>query len=301
MESPPIVVGLGELLWDMLPSGPQLGGAPANFAYCAHLLGDRGIVVSRLGDDLPGCDAREELREHGVTDEFLQTDAAHPTGTVSVELDGAGQPQFEIKPEAAWDFLEWTPALENLARSGNAVCFGTLAQRLDHSRRTILRFLDATHQETLRVFDVNLRQSFYSPEVVKESFRRANAVKLNDQELPVIASLLGIDESGFCETAVKMFNLRFICVTRGEKGSLLYNREGSHEHFGFHVTVKDSVGAGDAFTAGLVHEYLRAASLAEMNETANRMGAWVASCAGGMPEPPAEGLATSLARLSVHR
>lgn len=299
MNSSAIVVGLGELLWDILPSGPQLGGAPANFAYCAHLLGDRGIAVSRLGDDLPGTDAREHLREHGVTDEFLQTDSVHPTGTVSVELDGAGQPQFEIKPEAAWDFLEWTPALEHLARSCHAVCFGTLAQRSKPSRCTILKFLDATQQKTLRVFDVNLRQSFYSAEVVRESLRRANAVKLNDQELPVIAALLAVDEADFCRTVFEMFDLHFICVTRGEKGSLLVCRDGTHEHDGFCVTIKDAVGAGDAFTAGLVHEYLRGSSPAQMNDTASRMGAWVASSSGGMPETPAEGLTTALAKLLV--
>lgn len=301
METSAIVVGLGELLWDMLPSGPQLGGAPANFAYCAHLLGDRGIVVSRLGDDLPGRDAREELREHGVTDEFLQADAAHPTGTVSVELDGAGQPQFEIKSEAAWDFMEWNSALEHLAHSCNAVCIGTLAQRSEQSRSSILKFLSFTQAETLRVFDVNLRQSFYSAEVVKESLRRANAVKLNDQELPVIAALLGIDEARFCNTVLEMFDLRFICVTRGESGSVLYGREGIHEHRGFRVSVKDTVGAGDAFAAGLVHEYLRGSSLAEMNDTANRMGAWVASSAGGMPEAPVNGLASALANLFARR
>ena len=203
MNSPAIVVGIGELLWDLLPSGPQLGGAPANFAYCSHLLGNRGLVVSRLADDVPGREAREQLRECGLADELIQTDSAHPTGTARVELDGAGQPRFEIKPAAAWDFLEWTPALEQLARSCNAVCFGTLAQRSVQSHHTILQFLESTSKETLRIFDANLRQSFYSAELLKESLSRANAVKLNEQELPVIATLLGIKEDGFGSTISK--------------------------------------------------------------------------------------------------
>ena len=298
MNSSAIVIGLGELLWDLLPSGPQLGGAPANFAYCSHLLGNRGIVVSRLGDDVPGREAREQLRECGIADEYIQADSAYSTGTASVELDDAGQPRFEIKPAAAWDFLEWNSALEQLACSCNAVCFGTLAQRSERSRETILKFLESTQKDTLRVFDVNLRQSFYSAELLKKSLARANAVKLNDQELPVIARLLGIGEGAFCSTVLEMFELRFICVTRGEKGSVLFGRDGARDHPGFRVTLKDTVGAGDAFTAGLVHEHLRGASISEMNETANRIGAWVASCAGAMPRAPDEGLATVLAELT---
>lgn len=299
MNSRAIVVGLGELLWDLLPSGPQLGGAPANFAYCSHLLGNRAIVASRLGGDVPGREAREQLRECGIADEFIQADSAHPTGTASVELDGVGQPQFEIKPAAAWDFLEWTPALEHLAHSCNAVCFGTLAQRSEQSRRTILQFLDSTPDETLRVFDVNLRQSFYSTELLKESLARANAVKLNDQELPVIAKLMGIKADEFCSTILEIFHLHFICVTRGEKGSVLFGPQGMHEHPGFQVTVKDTVGSGDAFTAGLANEYLRGSSLAGMNDAGNRMGAWVASCAGAMPRAPEEGLPSALAKLTA--
>lgn len=297
MDSSAIVVGLGELLWDLLPSGPQLGGAPANFAYCSHLLGNRGIVVSRLGDDLPGKDAREQLRERGITDEFIQTDSAHATGTASVSMDVAGQPRFEIKPAAAWDFLVWNSRLERLAHSCNAICFGTLAQRSEQSRRTILQFLDSMPSQTLRVLDVNLRQSFYSAEVLRGSLRRANAVKLNDQELPTVAALLEVPEAEFCKTLLEEFNLRFIYVTRGEQGSVLFGREGMHEHPGFQVSVKDTVGAGDAFTAGLVYEFLRGASLIRMNDTANRMGAWMASSAGAMPEAPGEGLTSALAKL----
>lgn len=297
MTHQPIIVGLGEILWDLLPSGRQLGGAPANFAYCSHLLGSRAIVVSRVGNDSLGSEVREHLRRAEISDEYVQTDSTHSTGTVNVRIDSAGKPEFEITYPAAWDFLEWNAELEQLAQSCHAVCFGTLAQRSEQSQRTILRFLDATQRNCLRVFDVNLRQSFFSAEILSDSLSRASAMKLNHEELPVVADLLGIAENDFGARALEKFNLQFVCVTRGEKGSVLFGRSGVREHSGFQIEVKDSVGAGDAFTAGLVHEYLHGEPLARMNDTANRMGAWVASCAGGMPRAP-EALQNILARLN---
>jgi fructokinase len=298
MKQSPTVVGLGEILWDLLPSGRQLGGAPANFAYCSHLLGNRGVVASRIGMDQLGVDIRVELRRKQLADDLVQPDSLHPTGAVNVEIDSGGQPRFDIAYPAAWDFLEWNQSLNQLARSSDAVCFGSLAQRSPQSRETILQFLDATESAALRVFDVNLRQSFYSAQIIDESMRRATVVKLNDQELPIIAGLLRISEQDFAETAIAKFNLRLACLTRGDKGSLLFDRSGTHEHPGFQVQVKDAVGAGDAFTAGLVCELLRGSPLAKINDTANRMGAWVASCSGAMPEPPMGGLKAALARLA---
>ena len=283
MNPSPIIVGLGEVLWDLLPGGRQLGGAPANFAYCSHVLGNRGIVVSRAGDDRLGSELRQRLREAGLSDEYVQPDSGHATGTVNVKLDSAGKPEFEITYPAAWDFLEWNQQLEKLASNCDAVCFGTLAQRSPQSRSTILKFLHATRDDCLTVFDVNLRQSFFSAEIILHSLKNAHAVKLNEDELPVISNVLGIVAEDFCKKIVARFDLQFVCVTRGERGSVLYARSGLHEHPGFRVEVTDTVGAGDAFTAGLIHEYLRGASLAQMNETANRMGAWVASQLGGMP------------------
>lgn len=297
MTSPSTVVGIGEILWDLLPSGRQLGGAPANFAYCAHLLGDRGKVVSRIGNDDLGADVRNRLRESELSDEFVQRDPLHPTGTVNVEVDSAGQPKFEIKYPAAWDFIEWNGELEKLANSADAVCFGSLAQRWDASRQTILRFLDSTRNTALRILDVNLRQAFYSAAIITDSLVRASAVKLNDQELPIIAKLLGISEIDLCREMMQEFDLEIVCVTRAEKGSLLVTRSCSDQHPGFRVQVKDTVGAGDAFTAGLVHEFLRGSPLEKINDTANRMGAWVASCDGAMPTVPEGGLEKTLSEL----
>ena len=300
MDHLPTVVGLGEILWDLLPSGWQLGGAPANFAYCSHLLGNRAVVASCVGSDHLGREARDSLLRSGITDQFLQSDPEHSTGTVHVQLDSSGQPKFEIADAAAWDFLRWTDLWQALAESTDAVCFGSLAQRSDISRRTILDFLDATRPEALRVFDVNLRQSFYSAEIVQESVKRANVVKLNHEELPHVMELLAVDdgdELAFCRQVRQKFDLQLVCVTRGANGSFLSDRNSSDEHSGFRVQIKDTVGAGDAFTAALVHELLRGAPLAEMNDVANRMGAWVASCSGGMPPVPEEGLPQALSQV----
>ena len=301
MDHLPTVVGLGEILWDFLPSGRQLGGAPANFAYCAHLLGDRAVVASRIGSDDLGQEARRSLLHKGVTDQFLQIDPAHPTGTVQVHLDAKGQPKFEITQSVAWDFLELTDTWKALAQSADAVCFGTLAQRSEQSRPAILKFLDATPTNALRVFDVNLRQQFYSAEIIEESLRRANLVKMNHEEVLPMKKLLGMshsspeaDAASFCQELADKFDLGLVCITHGAGGSLLCDGKNSHRHLGFRVQVKDAVGAGDAFTAGLVHGHLNNSSLAEMNDLANRLGAWVASCSGAMPSPPEAGLEQAL-------
>lgn len=281
-----LVVGLGEVLWDLFPEGKQLGGAPANFAYIANLLGDRGIVASRVGNDALGDEIGKKLESLGLETSSLQKDSAHPTGTVRVRVDPEGQPKFEITELVAWDFPEWTPAWESLAQQADAVCFGSLAQRSPPSRETIHKFLGATREESARIFDVNLRQAYYSSKVLSESLRFANIVKLNDEELPRVMELLGIphhDEQTSAQRLQFAYGLKLVCVTRGAEGSLLVSESDRHEHPGFRVQVADTVGAGDAFTAGLVHHFLRGASLAAMNEAANRIAAWVASQVGATP------------------
>ena len=304
MTSAPIVVGLGEILWDLLPSGRQLGGAPANFAYCSHLLGNSAIVASRIGRDDLGNEVRNRLLHAGVGQDFLQVDPTHPTGTVNVKLDSSGQPSYDITEGAAWDFMDWTDRWQTLAQSADAICFGSLAQRSQESRVTILRFLEATRPDALRVFDVNLRQKFYSADVIQSSLQRANVVKLNHDELLVLRNLIGLGPASggdagvfMCRELIKKFQFRLACVTEGANGSLICDRENTHRHAGFRVAVSDTVGAGDAFTAGLVHALLSGESLAKMNDLANRMGAWVASYPGAMPPLPELGLERSLMRL----
>jgi len=291
------VVGLGEVLWDLLPGHTCLGGAPANFAYITTLLGDQGIVASRVGVDSRGVEALRRLKELGLVVSHVQTDREHPTGTVKVELDAQGRARFEIAQPVAWDFLEWTPDWQRLAESADAVCFGSLAQRSEKSRATIGRFLGAMSARTVKVFDVNLRQSYYSREILAESMRAADIVKLNDEELAKIMSLGGFphssphkDERSSARRLMEAYELKLVCVTRGGRGSLLVSGQEANEHPGFRVSVADTVGSGDAFTAGLVHEYLHGAALGrmnldQMNEVASRVGAWVASEVGAMPTP----------------
>jgi fructokinase len=281
------VVGLGELLWDMFPEGKQLGGAPANFAYMTSLLGDHGVVASRVGSDALGRAAGRRLERLGIRSAHVQLDSAHPTGTVNVKVDAAGQPSFEIAKPVAWDFFEWTPAWQSLAEKADAVCFGTLAQRSPQSRATIRQFLQAIRPGTTRIFDVNLRQKFYSAQTLAESAQLADIIKLNQDELPTVVKLLGFpfhDEESAGQWLRETYGLKLVCITRGAGGSLLVGEYATNEHPGCPVEVADTVGSGDAFTAALVYHYLRRASLTTLNEAANRMGAWVAGQTGATPK-----------------
>jgi fructokinase len=283
-----IVVGLGELLWDLFPAGKQLGGAPANFAYISSLLGERGIPASRVGEDDLGAEAVRRLGALGLSTEYIQRDAEHPTGTVQVEVDADGQPRFEITEFVAWDFLAWTHRWQELADQADAVCFSTLAQRSEHSRSAMRSFLLAMRPDAVRVCDINLRQNFFNTEVVMESMKLSTIVKLNHDELPRVMQLFDLEHRNEEESARKLllsYDLQLICVTRGNHGSLLISCDERAEHSGFKVRVADTVGAGDAFTAALVHGHLQKESLTQINENANRVGAWVASQAGGMPTP----------------
>ncbi len=291
-EMQKVVVGLGELLWDLLPTGERLGGAPANFTVMAARLGNRGMIASRLGDDALGAKARALLRAFPADSSMLQTDAENPTGTVGVEIRG-GEPHYVIHEPAAWDFLEWTPEWRTLAPAADAVCFGTLAQRNVASRATIREFLAATRPECLRVFDVNLRPPFFSAEIIVQSLVSATIFKLNEVEVPEVLRVLGIPpptaagEAGLLEAArwlLQKYPLRLVAITMGADGSLLVTRDTFHRHHGIAAKLADTVGAGDAFTAALIHSYLNRASLAEMNEAGNRWGGWVASRPGAMPD-----------------
>lgn len=294
------IVGLGELLWDLLPSGKQLGGAPANFAYITNLLGDVGIPASRVGHDPLGDQGLARLIHLGVSAEFVQYDPIYPTGTVKVEVGAGGQPRFDIMAPVAWDFLEWTPAWRKLAEKADAVCFGSLAQRSPQSRSTICSFLKSTRLEAIRIFDVNLRQNFYTAPILADSMKLATIAKLNHEELPRIADLLDLGKSSEKDSAKQLLSshdLKLVCVTRGNGGSMLLSHDDCNEHPGFSVKVADTVGAGDAFTAAMVHGYLRGKSLAQINDTANRIGAWVASQSGATPTLKTHGLAQTLAEI----
>jgi len=280
------IVGLGELLWDVLPKGKELGGAPANFAYMTSLLGDHGIVASRVGGDALGRTAGRRLERIGLRSKFLQLDTKHATGTAKVDVDATGQPTFHIAENVAWDFFEWTPEWQKLASTTDAVCFGSLAQRSPQARATIRLFLQEVARGTTRIFDVNLRSKFYSAEILDDSLKLADIVKLNQDELAIVVKLLGsdfLDEERAARWLRDTYGLRLVCITRGPKGSLLVGPNEVSHHSGVRVVVADTVGSGDAFTAALIYHYLRHGTLATMNEAANRMGAWVASQTGATP------------------
>src|ERR1700757_1534051 len=286
----PIVVGLGELLWDLFPRGKQLGGAPANFAYITALLGDCGIVASRIGDDRLGQEALWHLKSNGLDVHHVQRDLVHPTGTVKVEVDSKGQAEYIFPENVAWDFMDFSEDWISLARSTHAVCFGSLAQRNAVSRATIRAFLAALPSFAIGIFDVNLRQSYFSSEILRDSARHARVLKLNHEEFPRFLDLLQcpLENSARSDVAAarwlcREFAMRLVCITRGRHGSILVTANSQHEHPGFSVKIADTVGAGDAFTATIVHHALRGSSLATMNAAANRMGAWVASQEGAMP------------------
>lgn len=286
----PIVVGLGELLWDLFPRGKQLGGAPANFAYITALLGDLGIIASRIGDDRLGQEALWHLESSGLDVSRIQRDPLHPTGTVKVEVDTKGQPEYHIIENVAWDYMEFSEDWISLARSTHAVCYGSLAQRNLVSRAAVRAFLSALPEFAIGIFDVNLRQAYFNSEVLRGSAHHAKVLKLNHEEFPRFLDLLqcplknsGCSDVEAARWLCREFGIQLVCITRGGAGSLLVTNTSLNEHPGFSVKIADTVGAGDAFTATLVHHALRGSSLATMNAAANRMGAWIASQEGATP------------------
>jgi len=285
-----VIAGIGEVLWDVYPDAAHFGGAPANFACHAAGLGAEARMVSSVGTDDLGARALEKLRERGVECGHVSRDPRHATGRVLVTLNDAGQPTYEFAADTAWDHLEWSEAIAALAARCDAVCFGTLGQRSPISRETIRRFVEATPRSALRVFDVNLRQRFYSAELIQAALRMASALKLNDEELPIVAELCGIRAVTPREMLIELatgYDLRFVALTRGPRGSLLLAGTEEDECPAVGGNVVDTVGAGDAFTATLVTDFLRGLPLAGINRHANAVAAYVCSQKGATPALPA--------------
>jgi len=286
----PLVVGIGELLWDLLPDGRQMGGAPANFAYHARALGAASMIVSAVGDDRSGREILEELDRRGLDRSGIAITKDAPTGTVTVDLDAGGIPRYTIHDGVAWDAIPWTSALADLAARADAVCFGTLAQRSPVTRGTVEAFLDATRPDCLRVLDLNLRQSYFSRDIVVGLLGRSTVLKLNDEELGTAGQMLSLPgpESQALAGLLEAFPLALIALTKGRAGSRLYGRGVDHSTPGYPVETADTVGAGDAFTAALVAGLLKKKSWSEIGERANRIAAFVCSRKGAWPDLPAE-------------
>lgn len=286
------VIGVGEVLWDLLLTGPQLGGAPANFAYHAHALDARAQVVTRVGNDDYGREIIRRFREMGLPETAVQVDETAPTGTATVELSGDGLAHFTIQENVAWDYLVANEEALAVAREADAICFGSLAQRCETSRKTIQQLVGAAPAHALRVFDINLRQQFYSRAWIEPSLQLANVLKLNDDELPALSAMFGMAGSTRhqIERLAQTFSLRVVALTCGASGSLLYQKgDGRWSDYPSHpVKVVDTVGAGDSFTAALVLGLLRNMDLDEINGLANEVARYVCSHAGATPPLPVE-------------
>lgn len=285
------VIGIGEALFDVLPEGKKLGGAPANFAYHVSQFGIKSCAVSAMGDDELGKDLEAELNEHHLNYQIEKVD--YPTGTVQVSLDANGIPAYEIKEGVAWDNIPFTPALEEKAKNCTAVCFGSLAQRSEVSRNTIHRFLDTMPDEEGRykVFDINLRQGFFTNEIITESIRRCNILKINDEELITISRLFGypgIDLQNKCWLLLGKYNLKMLILTCGVNGSYVFTPGEVSFIDTPKVEVADTVGAGDSFTGAFVASILRGKSVREAHELAVKVSAYVCTQNGAMPVLPEE-------------
>lgn len=282
------IIGLGEILWDMLPEGKKLGGAPTNFSYYVSKLGQIGIIASRVGNDSSGKEILESMEKLELNNKYIQIDPNYPTGTVSVKIDNKGQPDYEILHNVAWDFLDFNKSWKHLAEEADVICFGTLVQRSYKSKNTIFNFLKSAKPEAIKLLDINIRQNFYSIEVIEESIKLSNILKLNTNELKLIRNLFNYsnnkNEIDLCLDIINDFKLDLLCLTRGEKGSIIMSGKEYYEHKGYKVSVVDTIGAGDAFTAAMIVQYIKSKTLQEISDLANRLGSWVSSQSGPTPE-----------------
>lgn len=281
------IIGIGEALWDMLPAGRQIGGAPANFAYHMSQFGYDATAVSAVGLDAAGDDLVAQLDNRGLN--HMMQRVAHPTGTVEVTLNNAGVPQYDIRRNVAWDFIPLTQELMRMAAQCRCVCFGSLAQRSEVSRTTITTLLDAMPAEALKVFDINLRQNYYDRAVIEASLRRCRILKINDEETHVVSRIfaLGIDdEQQICLHLKRLFDLQAVILTCGTNGSHVIHDDGTSTLLTPRVEVADTVGAGDSFTAGFCAAILAGCTLRHAHEVAVTTSAYVCTQHGAMPRLP---------------
>ncbi len=283
-----VIAGIGELLWDVLPEAEVIGGAPVNFAYHVTALGARGIPITTIGRDARGEKALVELQQRGVDVAAISMKNEYPTGFVSVVLEKDGQASYVFPDQLAWDHLLINDYAAQLQTSLDAICFGTLGQRSEHSRRVIGDYLDSLRPETVKVFDINLRQNFYSRQIIEDSLERADILKLSEEELPVLGQLLALQEpiEQWLELIIKRYNLAMVIFSRGDKGSLLRTADTLSDHPGIVTEISDTIGAGDSFTAAAIIGYLRGLPLDAINAQANRVAAYVCSQQGAMPYLP---------------
>ena len=282
-----LIIGFGETLWDILPTGKQLGGAPANFSFFASQFGNTSYAVSALGRDALGDETIDALQQRGL--HYLMPRIDYPTGTVEVTLDVNGIPSYEIRQDVAWDHIPFTPELEDLARRCDAVCWGSLAQRSSTSRRTIRQFIERTADNCLRIFDINLRQHFYSREIIEDSLQLCHILKINDEEIQIIARMFGyeglsMEEVG--QTLLNKYSLNYLALTCGAIGSYVFSADETSYLETPRVKVVDTVGAGDSFTGTFCSAILDGTPLRKAHQRAVEVSAYVCTQAGAMPSLP---------------
>lgn len=285
------IAGIGEFIWDLFPEGKEPGGAVANVIQHAHAMGERAILVSRVGDDPLGREFFGFWKTRGLDASHITIDPDHPTGTVHITTHRNGDATYKPIPKIASDYIPFTTELNALARKTDAVCFGSFGQWEEASRHTLQKFLEITQPHCIKLYDINIRPNRSSPQIILSSLERATVLKLNDDELAVLATLLGLTGNvrGQLRSILQKFDLDWIALTRGVKGSLLLAKSGKcHDHPGIPVKVVDTVGAGDAFTAALMVGLLHQMAADQLNEFANRCGSYVCTQKGATPTLPAE-------------
>ena len=285
MNKKPIIAGIGELLWDCLPSGKQLGGAPCNFAFHAMQAGCEGIVVSAIGKDALGTELKHVIHHLGLSNQYIQENE-FPTSTVTVELNENGHPNYTIHENVAWDHIRWNKEMEQLAGKLDAVCFGSLAQRSPESQHSIKSFISALRPDCLKVFDINLRQNYYSAKVIINSLNVSDILKLNEEELPIVVRYLGIKGNieSQLDQLINMFKLKHVVYTMGSNGSIIKSKEESSYTEVPKIEVADTVGAGDAFTAIFIVGILMGVNLKEIHNKATEISAFVCTQKGATPK-----------------
>lgn len=284
----PLLIGAGELLWDMLPGGKQLGGAPANFVWHASQLGGQGIVYSAVGADDLGDEIINLLDQKEMDTRFISRLALYPTGKVDIRLDDTGVPEYTIQTNVAWDKIPLSDSRNEIVGTASAFCFGALAQRDDVSFTTIQSLLTELPENCLKIFDINLRQTFYSRAVIELSFQKCNILKLNEEELPVVARIFGLngEEKQILDQLLLGFEIEMIALTKGGAGSLIQTKAESSWLESPKVVIADTVGAGDSFTAALAIGLLKNRPLKEVHHTAVEISAYVCTQKGAMPQLP---------------
>lgn len=279
-------VGIGELLWDLLPSGKLVGGAPSNFAYHTQQQGAFSCIVSAVGNDFYGNEIKEALLKKNLTTDYIQT-VDYPTGTVDVNLNSSGEPFYSINENVAWDYISLPINIDKQIEHTNILCFGSLAQRNAHTRNSIKKIIQKLNVDCLIVFDINIRQNYYNEDIIQESLAFCNVLKLNVDELAIISSLLnlkGLDDKEIIEKLMNQYKLKLIALTYGSNGSILMTPNNVSQFKTPKINVIDTIGAGDSFTATMAMEFVKGESLAKVHQKAVEVSSFVCQSNGAMPD-----------------